>query len=528
MSMRIDHFRRMFFAHDIAARVNQALARGVWLLAIGIGLLATSNAAPAQARPSSAPTESVTLNVPSQVMIGQDFSFTATFANNSAETGYGPIIGVILPTNGADGNGNTSLPLDGITFLSATYLGAPVVATAQVFPGSGITPTMVTDPYTYDSNGQPLPVYGTPGDTFVSLQLPFGSFTPGQPPAAITINAHLSNYANVGAPLTIRARGGYEYGATPLNDWCCGDPTIVSPLTNDGTGWPSASTTPTVMTVTKSNNAPESETATGPDFPRQYALAVNIAPGQTITNFHFIDTLPNNVQYQGGLSSAPAFITVTEPITTAPQNPPGNTLDVSIPSVTNSASAGFTFFVPISDANQTYIVDPSTGACATSTNPLIVSGTWTPLDPRDAPTVVTATLAPGNTLSDCSLVVQKSVTDVTNPGAPSPLDTVQYTLNFQVSDYFAFQNINLQDFLPDGIHFDPTFTPTLTITSHGNASSGAMSAANYPITDHWTGAPSPVITWAGISTSVVSTRMLSGRESLAAGEAAGRDSNSGP
>jgi hypothetical protein len=57
---------------------------------------------------------------------------------------------------------------------------------------------MVTDPYTYDSNGQPLPVYGTPGDTFVSLQLPFGSFLPGQPPATITINAHLSDYADAG------------------------------------------------------------------------------------------------------------------------------------------------------------------------------------------------------------------------------------------------------------------------------------------------------------------------------------------
>ena len=443
-----------------------------------------------QARPQSAPVATVSLNVPAQLRIGQDFTFTATFANPSGQTGYGPIVDLILPTNGADGSGNTSSPLDGISFLNAKYLGAPVIALAQVFPGTGITQTSVTEPFTYDSTGQPLPVYGTPGDTLVSLQLPFGSFTPGQPPAPVTINAHLSNYADAGVPLTILARGGYEYGATALNDWCCGDATLMSPDTNDGSGWPSASTSATIMTASKSNNAPEGETATGPNFPRRYALSVNIAPGQTITNLLLIDALPTSVQYQGSLASTPAYITATEPITSAPQNPPTSTLQIAMSSISNTASAGFTFFVPISDANGSHVIDPSNGLCTTTRNPLDVSGMWTPLDPRDGPTVVTATLSPGNPLSDCSLVLQKSVTDVSS-GSPAPFDTVQYTLNFQISDYFAFQNIDLQDFLPDGIHFDSTFTPTLTVISHGSGSSGNMNAANYPITDHWTGASLP-------------------------------------
>jgi uncharacterized repeat protein (TIGR01451 family) len=447
-----------------------------------------------QARPQLAPVASVSLSVPSQLRIGQDFSFTVIFANSSGETGYGPIIDLILPTNGADGNGNTSLPLDGITFASATYLGAPVTAVTKIFPGTGITPTMVAEPFTYDSNGQPLTVYGTPGDTLVSLQLPFGSFTSGQPPAPVTINAHLSNYANPGIPLTILARGGYEYGATALNDWCCGDPSIMSPATNDGSGWPGSSTTPIVMTASKSNNAPEGETATGPNFPRRYSLSANIAPGQTITNFQFIDALPASVQYQGGLTSSPAFNTATEPIMLAPQNSPTSTLQIVMSSISNTASAGFTFFVPISDANGSYVINPSTGLCATTRNRLDVSGVWTPLDPRETATVVTASLSPGNPLSDCSIVVQKGVADLTHPGSPAPLDTVQYTLNFQISDYFAFQDINLQDSLPDGIHFDSTFTPTLTVTAHGSSSFGDMSVANYPLTDHWTGAPSPVPT----------------------------------
>ena len=57
-----------------------------------------------------------------------------------------------------------------------------------------------------------------------------------------------------------------------------------------------------------------------------------------------------------------------------------------------------------------------------------------------------------HTLTLKSIATQKTSNIVTDTGAPglSPGDTVEYTINFQVSDYFAFQNIVLTDLFSDG------------------------------------------------------------------------------
>jgi len=136
----------------------------------------------------------------------------------------------VLPFNGADGAAGTATP-DGVDFVSATYLGQPVTSVVLTFPdddgaGPGTTGT-VSHPYAVDNTNTPISVTGTAGDKLVVLQLPFGSFVPGQTPVNITVNATLSNLADLGAPLTVRYRGGYMFGATPLDDWCC-DPAIFS------------------------------------------------------------------------------------------------------------------------------------------------------------------------------------------------------------------------------------------------------------------------------------------------------------
>src|SRR3972149_6417900 len=61
----------------------------------------------ALARPRMAPAPSISLSVPAQVPLGEAFSFTVSFDNTSAvgsDVGYGPIIDLLLPINGADGN----------------------------------------------------------------------------------------------------------------------------------------------------------------------------------------------------------------------------------------------------------------------------------------------------------------------------------------------------------------------------------------------------------------------------------------
>ena len=92
-----------------------------------------------------------------------------------------------------------------------------------------------------------------------------------------------------------------------------------------------------------------------------------------------------------------------------------------------------------------------------------------------------------------------------NPTGPananSPGDTLEYTIVFQVSDFFAFQSLVVSDVISDGQRFDPTFTPLLLID--GNPDSlpqAAFHRANYTVTGNYTGAVPPPAAPDGTST----------------------------
>ena len=74
------------------------------------------------AQPLYAPTPTVSLDVDSQVLIGENFTFTVTFDNSSTDIGYGPYIDVYLPQSGADDSTDGEKE-DGITYTSVDYLG---------------------------------------------------------------------------------------------------------------------------------------------------------------------------------------------------------------------------------------------------------------------------------------------------------------------------------------------------------------------------------------------------------------------
>ena len=444
-----------------------------------------------------------TLSVPASSFIGSNINFSVAFDNTSAaDAGYGPFIDLIMPKNGADGA--TSSPQDGLTFGGATYLGQTVVSTVLTFP-SGTAPTCVAHPYAVNTSGAPLQVCGSPGDQLVVLQLPFGSFTPTQPPAAISVSASLSNLADLGTPLPIKARAGFQFGNTPLNDYAT-DPSIVSAdgaNPNSATWTNVSNVTPTLITLNKTYNGPEDETATGPNFPRQYTIKVDVADGQTVTNLDVADLLPNNLAFLSVISTSPAGGTVTQtPAVGAAANAPNNQLAVRFPTVTGAtgtdASVTFSFFVPRVDANGSPVISPTTGGSVTSSNQAQAIGDWTPLDPRDpggTRNAVADPPGPEHVLNDRSLAIQKSVRVVTDTGAtgPSPDDTLEYTLQFQVSDFFAFQNVALTDILSDGQRLDASFAPTLSVTEHANSSSGTFHAANYNRIDHFSGG-APAVT----------------------------------
>ena len=451
-------------------------------LLLGVGALPgeppSAQAAPAD-RPLADIPPSVSLNLPAQVFLGEDVSFTVSFDNTDTVHGYGPILEMILPTNGADGAQNTDPPLDGLSFLSATYLGVTVESTVQTFPGSGAV-TCVDHPYIVDDTGAPVQVCGDAGDTYVALRLPFGSFTPDQPPLDVAVTLSMSNLADLGTPLTVQARGGYQFGFTPENDYCCGDDPSdsLSSFVND-------SVTPTLFTLEKSYNGPEDETATGPNFPRRNVVSAEIAPDQTLSPFNLTDVLPSNMQFVSLVSTNPGGASCSAPSTLTP----GGTLSCDFASVSGTTSMTFEYFIPRLNAAAGNVLDPVSGDDATSCDQAQGGGTWLPLDPRDVGGVFSQDPAGcEHTLTDKSIAIQKGVS-VVGGGQPVPDRVLEYTLAIQISDFFAFDGAVVTDDFSDGQHFDATFAPTLTVAGNSfSLPAAAFATANFDVTCNYTGA----------------------------------------
>ncbi|MGD8604025.1 MAG: hypothetical protein PVF49_05565, partial [Anaerolineales bacterium] len=498
--------------------LRSSLRWGAVLILLAQSIALFIDPLPAEARPLLAPEPTVNLNIPGSVPLGSDFSFTVTFDNasgTSTDVGYGPFIDLIFPVNGADGAAGTDTP-DGISFLDATYLGSNLTTTQLTFPdadGAGPGTTGCIDhPYARDTSNLPKQVCGTAGDMLVVIQLPFGSFAVDQPPLEVTVEASLSDLADLTTALPIRARGGFQFGADPLDNPCC-DLVILRPDDDDSDTWgvgqgDVAFVTPSLVSVAKTYNGPEDETATGPNFPQTYTLTVDIAPDQPVSDLIVVDTLPDNMAYLGLISATSTdgstVITVLdEPLIGAAAPPGDNELVVQFTPVTASSTPGvneieivFEYFIPLYDTSSNYIIDPSTGADTTSQNNVSASGTWTPIDGRDSPAPFSVDgVGPEHTLNDRSVAIQKGLSLVSDLGAPgfSPGDTIEYTFTFQVSDYFALTDLVITDVISDGQHFDSSFTPTLSLSGHDfGSTSGSMDSANYAVIDHWTGASSPV------------------------------------
>jgi hypothetical protein len=445
----------------------------------------------------------VAISAPSDAFIGSSVNLTVSFDNggSGSETGYGPIIDVVLPVNGTDGGASP----DGLnTTGPATYLGTPITTIELTFPNGGGGTGSVNHPFFKDSSGNPLVVTGNTGDKLVVMQLPFGSFTPDQPAAAVNLPLTMSNLADLNAPLTIRSRSGFQYGIDPLDN-PGSDPSLVSDSPSNSSTWSvSQAVNPILTRLTKQNLAPESETATGPNFPRQYQIVVEVAQGQTITNFDVSDLLPPGIVYlgNGSLNVSPSLspVIISSPLTGGPQNGPNNDLTVRIPTVTGGAgNTGFTltfgYYVNQFNASSAPVINAASADDTQTLNSAIAIGDWTPIDSRDAGAVNNAvareTIAgPDDILENKAIAVQKSVAIVTDTGGSgaTPGDVLEYTLEFQVSDYFAFNNIVLNDLLSDGQRIDDSFTPRMFIQEHGDSSGlSAIDGGNFTIADNFTG-----------------------------------------
>jgi large repetitive protein len=450
------------------------------------------------------PSVAVSLTGAGDHFIGQNpIALTVTFDNTAppspANVGYGPFLDMYFPVNGADGGAQQ----DGLDYVagSATYLGEAVTETILVFPAGPLgapcsaVQSSVNHPYAVSIANSPIPVCGTPGDKLVVFQLPLGSFTPDQPAVPIQFSASLSNFADLNVPLTIAARGGFQYGTDPLNN-PGSDPSFFTdgtPLTI--TDNPVGAVNPILLELEKTQSAPEAEVATGPNFPQSYTVTITAAPGQTITNLDVFDYVDDTIVITGISAPGASSLTlggspVVFPVGPVVANGTANRLVVTYASFSSSVTLTINYFVPLRDAGGANVIPANTGATTTTTNRANTIGDWDPLDPRDAAGTNNAVAgdtacpacAPLTTHDNQPLPVQKTVTNTTD-SQNSPGDVLQYTLNFQISDFFALDNVDIFDVIKDGQRL--TGNPTFSYTQHGVVASGAVT--NFQVREYFTG-----------------------------------------
>lgn len=432
-------------------------------------------------------------------LLGEDVSFAFNFQNNSGtDTGYSPFFDLAVDASGPDGSTN---PPDGFgtPVVNAGGLDLNPVGTITLSAGQ----TTYTNPFTNQS--RPVPAGFGLGDKIYVYQLPFGSFTPGQT-TAVSVKLPTSNRADVGSPLPLVVTPGFR------------DDNAVAPFA-PSYGTPRASdATPELWRLKKTYLGPEDETATGPNYKRRYRLEVDIATGQPVSGLRITDDLASSMQitgamwaylFSGGAQGANSFSAANLGGTATTAAPDG-TLVYTFGNRTGQAGTDaafeFEFYVPRDRATGPEVLPQSAAAGTNSVldnNTGRSDGVWNPLDTRDARNQAVSIVLPANahTLQEHSLATQKSVIAVTTAAPNTPTSgpilpgqtLLRYTIDFQVSDYYAMNGIFLQDVLGDGQRLylggglEPTLSvenPWTTAGTRGATSTAAFGANNANTIDY--------------------------------------------
>jgi len=386
----------------------------------------------------------------SEAMLDEDFVIELTFSLpdtdgpgtiDADDVGYGPI-GELVVGPGVDLN-------------AITYGGSAVTATTMTWDG-----TQWVEP--------PPPADGV-GSQWVTIELPFGSVTPAQPDIVVEIDASFNADADLGSPIDISYTGGFQFGCDPLDNPDSDPPVMGDPSTDE--------ITPTIVEVEKEDNAWDGETPTGPNHPVEYTITIDISDGETINNAILTDSLPANAVYLGDLSVTPinGAAAVSPTITVNGANAPAggypaggtsgpdNNMEfvIDLGNVTGTSTSGeyeITYTVYYTDflVDGSPVIDPATGARVDGTNTATFTGDY------DGGTVSGEDT---EVIEVESLSVRKSVVNLTTGtgagGDFQPGDVLEWTVTFNVSDYFAFGDIVIDDRISDGQLFDASFTPTL-------------------------------------------------------------------
>ena len=305
--------------------------------------------------------------------------------------------------------------------------------------------------------------------------MPFGSFTPDQPIAVLDTTVTMSNLADVGVALSVSATPGFAYGDSPT-----GTVPIFGSVV-------SASVTPQIARIQKTYEGPENETATGPNFAQSYVVSADLPNAIVFSSVRINDVLPGTHQFNAVGAVNPTATTSGSPSTVVP----GGTLFRQWSTITggtsaSDASVSYSFHVPLLDAVGTPVIDAATGDDVATINDSSLVVTYTPVDTRDSAT--TTTVNPNTNSVDNhalvakSIAIQKSSVISTNVGSTgfNAGDTLEYTIDGQVSDFFSDGGIIVTDIVGDGQTYVP-LSASFTSTSEG-VTTPAAPATSTPFT----------------------------------------------
>jgi uncharacterized repeat protein (TIGR01451 family)/fimbrial isopeptide formation D2 family protein len=432
------------------------------------------------------PRPDVNLPAPQRnALIGDTVTFCVLFRNNQGAVGYGPFLDLVFDQEGAGGISSNS-PCDGVTFVKAEMVGTtPAVPLTPTAPVTSLAPcgsnTAATHPLASSTVSWPSLVPLT-APQLVTLELPFGSFDQTQPAIMVEVTARIHKWADDGKPLNVYVRGGFRYGATPLNE--ISDPPVLDPLNPSAplSAWHIETITPHAVILEKRFLGAENETVPGPNFPDKYEIKVNVAPGQTITGLVLSDCGSADVNFTSVTSVAGGVISVL----------PSNCFQVQYPSLLGPASGpADTLTAHFDITNALPIVAPNCSARVGNTITAI-AGSWTPLDSFDLPvSPVVASATARIQKKNISLVETAAIN---GSGLAIPPNVVTYTLKFRISDFEKFKDLVIEDTISDGLAFVPlSATYNVRDDTHsasGNFSPGFLSTTK-GVKDTYTCPPDP-------------------------------------
>ena len=369
----------------------------------------------------------MSFNNPADVFINESFNFQMVFKNLGDATGFQPYIQLIAP--------------DELTHFTVSYSNRKIVPIkVGVFNESTYDNT--TGLYTLRDPFTKKEVHGPANSTFYILQYPLGSFTVDAPDAVLNITSGIG-VLEIGKLLNFTVTPVFRYGNSPIDD-----PVNYPPIYGETvTGW----VNPVVVKIDKSSSLNEHETATGSNFPFSYFVNINIANGAKIENITITDVIPSDVMYLGspvlydskGRVIDSGLYTIEEPA----GNKTGGKLilklkeavgDLSTTSITLKYKAYAPEFDNSTGDNIT-IINSETGGGVVAASTVDMNYTYVN-DNYNASNSYSIYLK--------SLATQKYSEILTGSGQLHPVvphNLIVYKINFEISDYFAFDDLVIYD-----------------------------------------------------------------------------------